>query len=441
MEPLRLALIGCGEIVRAHLWGLRCLAALGLEDVRVVAVCDLDRERARAVAGSQLRTVRPADAPDAPPHLRRYDGCQLGAGDLLESASRPDVHTDWRTVLARDDLDAVFVLTPPALHGPLVVACAAAGRHVFVEKPLALDVAGARAAVQACAAADVRLCVGHNYRFDPATVAARWLLTSGRLGVPRVFSWVTLRGPGHWTGVGRGLVGRLLGRVRDQLLFYRPATLTAPAGPAWRYDALSAGSGPVVENGSHILDTARHVMGPIRSVSAHVERLGDDRVRTSDRGTVRSEVPDTLIALLRFADGGLGQLGLSTATPGDPLGGREGFLVHAERGSVSTDAYRLPDGRSGDPWALYREGAGADRVQADFPGGLTHRFALQQLDFLRAVRGGSAPRVDGAEGLAAVAAAQAAVRSSAIGAEVRLDAPGSTTDPEVATSHRAVAAP
>ncbi len=89
---------------------------------------------------------------------------------------------DLASALARDDVDAVILTTPNPVHEEQVTACAAAGKHVFCEKPLGLTAASARRSVAAVEAAGVQLGIGHERRFEPAMVALKSAIDAGALG-------------------------------------------------------------------------------------------------------------------------------------------------------------------------------------------------------------------------------------------------------------------
>ncbi|NQW48727.1 MAG: Gfo/Idh/MocA family oxidoreductase, partial [Planctomycetes bacterium] len=87
-----------------------------------------------------------------------------------------EIATDWRAVIARDDIDIVDIATPTALHCEMAVAAARAGKHIFCEKPLALNVAQAREMADAVRIAGVTAYLNHNYRRVPAVMLARHLI-------------------------------------------------------------------------------------------------------------------------------------------------------------------------------------------------------------------------------------------------------------------------
>lgn len=145
--PLRLGLIGCGTVAFwIHLPNLR-----RMRDVKLMAAADPD-PRARARVAS------------------------LTSASLVEEPA---------AVLARRDIDAVLIAAPSELHAELAVAAARAGKHFYLEKPVAIDAAGARALEHVAATAGVTAVVGFNRRFHPAHRRARELIASGRIGVVR----------------------------------------------------------------------------------------------------------------------------------------------------------------------------------------------------------------------------------------------------------------
>jgi len=142
VQKLRLAQIGSGY------WGrnlVRNFASLGV----LRAIADVDTVSANALA-------------------RTYD--------------IPRVTADYREIVGSDDIDAVAIATPAETHGRIAAACLAAGKHVFVEKPLCLDVAEAGRLSADAAARGLTLMVGHVLLYHPAFVALRAAVAAGRIG-------------------------------------------------------------------------------------------------------------------------------------------------------------------------------------------------------------------------------------------------------------------
>lgn len=147
-DPVRTAVVGLGGIGRFH----------------AAAV-------ARRLPEGELRVVV-----DAIERLARETGTALGSA----------WSTSYGDVLARPDVDAVVIATPTPHHGYMIEQAAVAGKQVFCEKPIALDLAEADAAVAAVRRAGVVLQVGFHRRFDPDWVTAREWLSAGTLGEPRL---------------------------------------------------------------------------------------------------------------------------------------------------------------------------------------------------------------------------------------------------------------
>jgi len=142
-EKIGLAMIGCGQIARAH---LRAIAKN--QHAELVAAMDVVEERARAVAEEY--------------HAKSY--------------------TSVDEVLADDRVDAVVLPLPHHLHCPIAIKSAEAGKHILVEKPMALDLPEALQMVEAAESAGVRLMVGQSTRFRPEVWTAKSIIDSGKLG-------------------------------------------------------------------------------------------------------------------------------------------------------------------------------------------------------------------------------------------------------------------
>lgn len=159
-SPVRMALIGAGRIGSSHAE----LVANHVPGATLVAVVDPTPNAERLAADLDVDVVeRSADA-----------------------------------VLARPDVDAVLITTPARTHTDLVVQTAAAGKHVFVEKPMAVTLADADRAIAAAKEAGVVLQVGFNRRFAPGWIAARSAIDAGRVGTPQLLRSVT-RDPGPFS--------------------------------------------------------------------------------------------------------------------------------------------------------------------------------------------------------------------------------------------------
>lgn len=229
--------------------------------------------------------------------------------------------TDWRDVVRHPEVHAVSVTAPNYLHREVGLAAAAAGKHLWIEKPvgrLPSDTAAIAAAVED---AGVRSMVGFNYRHAPAVRHARQLIESGGLGVVDHFrtQWVA-------------------------------AYAADPRGAlTWRFRRAEAGLGILGDLGSHAVDLAQFLLGPIASVTARMETVVAERPLPSSAGThfavveggelAPVENEDIVWSIVRFARGVTGTIEASRVAVGPQA--RYAFEVHGSRGAVAWDFERM----------------------------------------------------------------------------------------------------
>jgi predicted dehydrogenase len=269
---------------------------------------------------------------------------------------------DLDAVLADKSVDALLVLTPPNTHLDIVRRAAAAGKHVLLEKPVEISTDRARAVVDACAQAGVRLGSVLQHRFRPASRRVKQVLAEGGLGrlahASVAVPWWRPQ-KGYYDQPGRGTLAR-------------------------------DGGGVLITQAIHTLDLLMHLAGPIAAVSAFA---GTSHVH-------QMETEDQVVAALRYANGALGALDCTTsAYPGYP----ETILLAGDKGSARIQAteavieYAPQDGAPGRRevvGALGGGGGGADPMA--FPHDW-HRDLIA--DFLDAVAAGRDPAIPGSEAL------------------------------------------
>ncbi|WP_337458635.1 Gfo/Idh/MocA family protein [Microbacterium sp. KHB019] len=201
-----------------------------------------------------------------------------------------ETSTDWRSVIERDDIDLIDIVTPGDSHAEIAIAALAAGKHVLCEKPLANSVEEAEAMEQAArdaAAHGVRAMVGFTYRRVPAVTLMRDMIASGRVGT-----------------------------IRQVRASYRQDWLADPESPmTWRLDKDRAGSGALGDIGAHIVDMTQFITGQsLTRVSGVMETLVEERpvlaesvglsgTAGAERGTVT--VDDIALFIGRFESGTL----------------------------------------------------------------------------------------------------------------------------------------
>ncbi len=189
--------------------------------------------------------------------------------------------TDWRKLVARDDIDAIDICTPNDSHAEIALACIEHGKMILCEKPLALNGDQGEKMVEAVEKAGLPNLVWYNYRFLPAVTLAKNIVDSGELG--KVFHY--------------------------RANFLQDWTISAdlPQGGTalWRLDAAAAGSGVTGDLLAHCIDTARWLNGDIVSVSAMTETFIKERVHTATGKKTPVKIDDACAFLARFENGSL----------------------------------------------------------------------------------------------------------------------------------------
>ena len=355
-DELRVAIVGYGFMGAAHSQAWRTVnRAFDLPVNAVMTVlCGRDAQRAHAAAG------------------------KLGW---------PEVETDWRRMVERDDIDVVDVCTPGASHAEIAVAALTAGKHVLCEKPLANSLAEADqmlAAARTAASRGVRSMVGYNYRRVPAVVFARRLVEQGRIGTIR--------------------------HVRAQ---YLQDWIIDPAFPlVWRLQRDKAGSGSLGDLGAHLIDMAQYVTGDrITGVGAITETFIKQRPlaesstglsATGGSATGEVTVDDATLFHARFAGGAVGSFEATRFATGHKNGLR--LEVEGSDGALRFDVESMNelqfyDARQPAATAGFRRIVVTEPdhpyMSAWWPAGhiigYEHTFTHEVRDFLEAIAGDTDP--------------------------------------------------
>ena len=306
--------------------------------------------------------------------------------------------TDWREVVAREDIQVVDVVTPGDSHAEIAIAAAKAGKAVLCEKPLANTVKEAKAMVAAVQKAGVANMVCHNYRRAPAVVLARQLVASGKLG--RIY---------HYRGT------------------YLQDWIVDPELPLlWRFQKDKAGSGALGDILSHSLDLGRYVLGAeVTEVAGALETYIKHRPLLDDpKKKGRVTVDDAAICLVRFANGALGSIEGTRLAPGRKNYNR--FEVNGSKGSVAFNLERMNEleyyssedegGVQGFRQILATDPAHHAYIKGWWPPGhiigYEHTFVHTVYDFLEAVASGKRVRPDFEDGLRNQAVMEAIERAA-----------------------------
>jgi UDP-N-acetyl-2-amino-2-deoxyglucuronate dehydrogenase len=339
---INFALLGCGRIAKRH---AELIGNGEIKGARLAAVCDIDSERAQKY-GNQFNV--PA-------------------------------FTSMAELLNQREIDVVSVLTPSGMHAEHAIAVAKAGKHVVVEKPMALRLSDADDMIRACDAAGVKLFVVKQNRFNVPVVKAREALDAGRFG-RLVLGTVRVR----W--------------CREQAYYDQDS---------WRGKWASDG-GVLANQASHHVDMLEWFMGDVESVHA--------RAMTA---LVDIEAEDTAIATVKFRNGALGVIEATTAArPKDLEGslsvlGENGTVVIAGFAVNQIMTWQFRDATSSDAEIMEKYSVNPPNVY-----GYGHQAYYEHvLDCLTSNR---AALVDGLEGRRSLELISALYESIETGREVSL---------------------
>jgi predicted dehydrogenase len=211
VNPIRAAIVGCGRIADLHALGYR-----GLDSARIVAVCDTNRRLAqeRALAWGVEK-----------------------------------VFAEYQELLTDPGIDLVELLVPHHLHAEMTVAACGAGKHVSVQKPMAVNVGEADWMIAAAQQAGVVLRVYENFVFYPPHVRARQMIEAGEIGEPQMIRMHVSTGKS------------------------KTAWKVPLSAWTWRFDEAKSGGGPLVfDHGYHLFSLARYLMGDVARVYAWIDR-------------------------------------------------------------------------------------------------------------------------------------------------------------------------
>ena len=353
---------------------------------------------------------------DAQPVLKV--ACGRNKESLQSFADRwgwEETATDWRQIVTRDDIDIVDVSTPTALHHEIAVAALQAGKHVFCEKPFALNVEQARQMLAAAETAGTVHYVNHNYRRCPAVMLAKQMIDSGKIG--RIY---------HWRGA------------------YLQSWIMDPNFPlTWHLQQQHAGAGPHWDLNSHSVDLARFLVGEIRSVMAMTSQFITERplpgagAATFSAGsgeateTAPVTVEDAAFMLATFDNGALGSFESSRFATGRK--NYNMFEIYGSNGAVAFNLERMnellyfdgsdPDDAHGFKTILATEPCHPYVSNWWPPGhviGYEHEFTHAVVDFVNAIVRGESIQPNFHDGLKCMQVLQAGLDSARSGQQVDL---------------------
>lgn len=284
-KELRIGLIGCGFMGRTHSNGYKRVGDFFPElDYRPVlkAVCSRSKDKVKAFA---------------------------------EQWGYESFETDWKVLIARNDIDAIDICAPNNMHAEISIAAAAAGKMILCEKPLSRTLAEGVAMVEAIEKAGVANTVWYNYRRIPAVTLAKQIVDTGKLG--KIFHY--------------------------RANFLQDWTINAdlPQGGEglWRLDVDAAGSGVTGDLLAHCIDTAIWLNGGIKDVSALTETFVKERMHQLTGKKEKVGIDDACIFHCHFNNGSLGLFESTRYARGHKA--LYTFEINGEHASIRWDLHDL----------------------------------------------------------------------------------------------------
>ncbi len=322
------------------------------------------------------------------PVLHTVCGSPKGAATLpgfAENWGWRNHSTDWKKVIASDEIDLVDITSPNYLHAPMAMAALAAGKHVSCEKPIAAKLTDAREMARTAAKTKAKTAVWYNYRRCPAVALAHKLIKSGRLG-----------------------------KIRHVRAAYLQDWADESVPLTWRFKKATAGAGAHGDLNAHIVDMMRFVTGQeiteicgaiaetfIKERNLVMGQAGGQITAglKSSRKKGKVNVDDTVLFLARFAGGAVASFECARQATGNQ--NRNGFEINGTKGSVNFNFERMNElkyydaaaERAVQGWTTIICTHGGDHPYADawWPDahliGYEHGFVNQAYDILRVIAG------------------------------------------------------
>jgi len=280
MRSLRFGLIGTGFMGKAHAIALQSVGTVFPEVPTPILECLVDRDSRHA---KQL----------------------ANAWGFHRSSD------DWQALCSDPDIDVVNICTPNNLHKDMALAAAAAGKHIWCEKPLGLTDPEAKEIWQAAEQAGVRTSMGFNYMCNPLIALAREIIESGEIG--DIFNF-------------RGS--------------YQEDYLSDPQAPfSWRCLRSQGGSGALNDLGTHLINMAEYLLGPLSAVYGSLATVHTHRTDPASGESRKVENEDIAQVLVRFERGTVGTMEISRVGTGKKCG--LDFEIHGSKGALMFDQERM----------------------------------------------------------------------------------------------------
>ncbi|HUE76146.1 MAG TPA: Gfo/Idh/MocA family oxidoreductase [Chloroflexota bacterium] len=396
-DPIRIGIVGCGRIVPAHLRGYATLRQAGYDNFRITAL--LSRQRSDAEMFRQR-----GEGPTPRPPVSTNPSDPLSAPHMYVSDFQPDVPAevfdDFDELLRSGTVDALDIPASVFAHHDYAVKASNVGKHVLVQKPLAVSVAAGRLMVEEARRNGVVLGVTENARYTEGARCARWAISRDYLGETQMVSAISV-GTAEWSP--------------DKVVADTP----------WRHRSVQAGGGPTIDIGVHLFHRVRFLCGEVGRVSALVRTFEPVRYRRDDFGriveSVEADVEDAFMATFELQNGGIGQMSFTWSGHGESTGLPGGLSIYGSKGCLKGEMLF----RDGQPPVsvrdLFYQEASESEKEHWIPLGLRDSFAAGFFDFLTAIERGSPLGASGEEGLRDLAASFAILESATLEQPVQVD--------------------
>lgn len=356
MNPIRVAIVGCGRISGLHQMGYR-----GREDAKIIAVCDTNKALAKKAA---------------------------------KAWGVEKIYTEYQQVLDDKEVDVVELLTPHHLHCPMTVQAAQAGKHISVQKPMALSAAEADEMINAANKAGVVLRVYETFVYYSPAMRAKQMIEAGEIGEVRAVRMHVNSGTGD------------------------TAWKVPLSAWLWRFNEKLCGGGPLVfDHGYHLFSVGYYLGGPVEKVFAWIEQTPVKEAV----GMVSVDAPAMIMFQFK-ASRCYGQLDIEH-TPkmriySDYYADDDRIEVIGDKGIIFINRYTA---KTVDLPALmlFKEGKTMPIPLNDVE--WHDSFIATTHDFIDKLKTGGQPRLDGPTGKAVLQFTLAALQSAATGREIRPD--------------------
>lgn len=345
MDELTVALIGCGGMMGAHVRnGFQTLWEHDFRSFRIIACVDVNERAANEMADQ----------------IAQWQGV------------RPKVYRDVDDLLSQElSVVAVDIVVPHNEHHTVACACLEGGKHVLIEKPLAITLRAGRKIIEAANRKGLILSVAENYRRSLTHRAINWAIRQGRIGEPKQVYWLDVFERSWYWG--------------------------------WRDHVELAGGGWTLDGGVHFADLMRYHVGEVVEVAAQMANFQPLRYRKVDNGEelITATIEDTTHALLRFENGALGVWSEAITAPAHKI---SNHIIYGTDGAVNLDVGLFLRGKD-EPMNLqqlqdeFLAQLSTDERERLFPLGIMDTIAQEVHEFIVACQGGDRRvEVDGEEG-------------------------------------------